>query len=147
MNVVPELLSADDVLGYECRIRVRHQEQETVSNERSSSQIGKDHTVTVLVVNLPSPSADNERTREDIWLPTSIPSRSVPTSPDRIAVCFAGRPLSSCVFALYSFPSKSFADVPITDAGIDTLAFLEASQGLLGLFGASVLRRPGVRRI
>ncbi|KAF8629259.1 hypothetical protein AX17_005838 [Amanita inopinata Kibby_2008] len=29
---------------------------------------------------------------------------------------------------------KSFADVPITDAGIDTLAFLEASQGLVGLF-------------
>ncbi|KAG6920155.1 hypothetical protein DXG01_004921 [Tephrocybe rancida] len=29
---------------------------------------------------------------------------------------------------------KSYADVPITDAGVDTLAFLEASQGLLGLF-------------
>ncbi|KAI0088166.1 het-c2 protein [Irpex rosettiformis] len=29
---------------------------------------------------------------------------------------------------------KSFADVPITDAGVDTVAFLEASQGVLGLF-------------
>ncbi|THU96742.1 glycolipid transfer protein [Dendrothele bispora CBS 962.96] len=29
---------------------------------------------------------------------------------------------------------KSFADVPITDAGVDTLAFLEASTGLVGLF-------------
>ncbi|KIK09835.1 hypothetical protein K443DRAFT_671151 [Laccaria amethystina LaAM-08-1] len=29
---------------------------------------------------------------------------------------------------------KSFADVPITDAGIDTVAFLEASDGLVGLF-------------
>ncbi|KAF8070796.1 glycolipid transfer protein domain-containing protein [Lyophyllum atratum] len=29
---------------------------------------------------------------------------------------------------------KSFADVPITDAGVDTLAFLEAAQGLVGLF-------------
>lgn len=27
---------------------------------------------------------------------------------------------------------KSFADVPITDAGIDTVAFLEASDGLVG---------------
>jgi len=43
----------------------------------------------------------------------------------------------------YSFPTKSFADVPITDAGVDTLAFLEASEGLLGLFGASVLRFLG----
>jgi hypothetical protein len=29
---------------------------------------------------------------------------------------------------------KSFADVPITDAGIDTLAFLEASEGVVRLF-------------
>ncbi|THU96921.1 glycolipid transfer protein [Dendrothele bispora CBS 962.96] len=29
---------------------------------------------------------------------------------------------------------KSFADVPITKAGVDTLAFLEASNGLVGLF-------------
>ncbi|KAI8993931.1 het-c2 protein [Trametes punicea] len=29
---------------------------------------------------------------------------------------------------------KSFADVPITDAGVDTLAFLEAAQGVVGLF-------------
>jgi len=29
---------------------------------------------------------------------------------------------------------KSFADVPVTDAGVDTIAFLEASQGLVGLF-------------
>jgi len=28
----------------------------------------------------------------------------------------------------------SFADVPITDAGVDTLAFLKASNGLVGLF-------------
>ena len=32
---------------------------------------------------------------------------------------------------------QSFADVPVTDAGVDTVAFLEASQGVLGLFGAS----------
>ncbi|KAJ2926739.1 hypothetical protein H1R20_g10347, partial [Candolleomyces eurysporus] len=29
---------------------------------------------------------------------------------------------------------KSFADVPITDAGVDTAAFLEAADGLVGLF-------------
>jgi len=29
---------------------------------------------------------------------------------------------------------KSFADVPITDAGVDTLAFLQAADGVLGLF-------------
>ncbi|KDR75098.1 hypothetical protein GALMADRAFT_248995 [Galerina marginata CBS 339.88] len=29
---------------------------------------------------------------------------------------------------------KSFADVPITDAGVDTVAFLEAADGLVGLF-------------
>ncbi|TFK53564.1 glycolipid transfer protein [Heliocybe sulcata] len=29
---------------------------------------------------------------------------------------------------------KSFADVPITDAGVDTLAFLEASTGLVRIF-------------
>ncbi|KII92668.1 hypothetical protein PLICRDRAFT_134453 [Plicaturopsis crispa FD-325 SS-3] len=29
---------------------------------------------------------------------------------------------------------KSFADVPITDAGVDTAAFLEAAEGLNGLF-------------
>ncbi|KAG6831724.1 hypothetical protein H0H87_004275 [Tephrocybe sp. NHM501043] len=29
---------------------------------------------------------------------------------------------------------KSYADVPITEAGVDTIAFLEASKGLLGLF-------------
>ena len=29
---------------------------------------------------------------------------------------------------------KSFADVPITDAGVDTLAFLAASDGLVGMF-------------
>jgi len=29
---------------------------------------------------------------------------------------------------------KSFADVPITDAGVDTLAFIEASEGLVGMF-------------
>ncbi|KAK0476725.1 glycolipid transfer protein [Armillaria novae-zelandiae] len=34
---------------------------------------------------------------------------------------------------------KSFADVPVTDAGVDTLAFLEASEGLVGIFGAQNL--------
>ncbi|KAG6873527.1 hypothetical protein C0995_014397 [Termitomyces sp. Mi166 len=29
---------------------------------------------------------------------------------------------------------KSFADVSVTDAGVDTLAFLEAAEGLVGLF-------------
>ncbi|KAH6914407.1 glycolipid transfer protein domain-containing protein [Coprinopsis sp. MPI-PUGE-AT-0042] len=29
---------------------------------------------------------------------------------------------------------KSFADVPITDAGVETASFLEASEGLVGLF-------------
>ncbi|ESK90896.1 het-c2 protein [Moniliophthora roreri MCA 2997] len=29
---------------------------------------------------------------------------------------------------------RSFTDVPVTDAGVDTLAFLEASEGLVGLF-------------
>jgi len=29
---------------------------------------------------------------------------------------------------------KSFADVPITDAGVDTMSFLQASDGLVGLF-------------
>jgi hypothetical protein len=28
----------------------------------------------------------------------------------------------------------SFADVPITDAGVDTLVFLKASEGLVGIF-------------
>ncbi|OBZ70917.1 Pleckstrin y domain-containing family A member 8 [Grifola frondosa] len=32
---------------------------------------------------------------------------------------------------------KSFADVPVTDAGVDTLAFLEAAQGVVGLFERS----------
>lgn len=43
-----------------------------------------------------------------------------------------------------SFIAKSFVDVPITDAGVDTPAFLEASEGLLGMFGASVLRSPSL---
>ncbi|CAA7261808.1 unnamed protein product [Cyclocybe aegerita] len=29
---------------------------------------------------------------------------------------------------------KSFADVPVTEAGVDTVTFLEASDGLVGLF-------------
>ncbi|KAF8198061.1 glycolipid transfer protein domain-containing protein [Pholiota molesta] len=29
---------------------------------------------------------------------------------------------------------KSFADVPVTDAGVDTVTFLEAADGLVGLF-------------
>lgn len=32
-------------------------------------------------------------------------------------------------------PRKSFATVSITDAGVDTLEFLEAAQGLVRLFG------------
>ncbi|KAF9233549.1 het-c2 protein [Melanogaster broomeanus] len=35
---------------------------------------------------------------------------------------------------------KSFADVPITDAGIDTLAFLEAAEGVVLLF--KLLQNP-----
>jgi hypothetical protein len=31
--------------------------------------------------------------------------------------------------------NQSFADVPVTDAGVDTAAFLQASEGVLGLFG------------
>jgi hypothetical protein len=31
---------------------------------------------------------------------------------------------------------QSFTDVPVTEKGVDTLAFLEASQGVVGLFGA-----------
>jgi hypothetical protein len=30
---------------------------------------------------------------------------------------------------------QSFADVPVTDAGVDTVTFLEAAKGLVGLFG------------
>ena len=30
---------------------------------------------------------------------------------------------------------RSFADVPITDEGVDTLAFLQACQDLVKLFG------------
>ena len=33
--------------------------------------------------------------------------------------------------------AQSFADVPISDAGVDTAAFLEAADGLVGLFGRS----------
>jgi len=44
------------------------------------------------------------------------------------------RDISPVRMAPYLDTVKSFADVPITDAGVDTLAFLEASEGLLGLF-------------
>jgi hypothetical protein len=33
--------------------------------------------------------------------------------------------------------AQSFADVPISDAGVDTAIFLEAADGLVGLFGRS----------
>lgn len=33
---------------------------------------------------------------------------------------------------------KSFADVPLTDKGVDTPTFLEASDGLVKLFGETV---------
>jgi len=35
----------------------------------------------------------------------------------------------------FSLDRQSFADVTITDAGVDTVAFLEAADGLVGLFG------------
>ncbi|THH17872.1 hypothetical protein EW146_g3012 [Bondarzewia mesenterica] len=38
------------------------------------------------------------------------------------------------IMAPYLETVKSFADVPITDAGVDTVAFLEASEGVVGLF-------------
>lgn len=42
---------------------------------------------------------------------------------------------------------QSFADVPVTDAGVDTVAFLEASKGLVGLFGMyTALKRDLIRR-
>ena len=47
-----------------------------------------------------------------------------------------------CVFLSRCFCSRdvqSFADVPVTDAGVDTVAFLEAAQGVVGLFGACTL--------
>ena len=31
---------------------------------------------------------------------------------------------------------QSFSDVPITDAGVDTVAFLQAAEGVVSLFGA-----------
>lgn len=34
---------------------------------------------------------------------------------------------------------KSYADVPVTDAGVDTTAFLEASEGLVSMFGMSFI--------
>jgi len=68
----------------------------------------------------------------------------VRTSSDRIAGCFTRRPPPPRCRGLWSChidsQAQSFADVPITDAGVDTLAFLEASGGLLGLFGAPILR-------
>lgn len=30
---------------------------------------------------------------------------------------------------------QSFVDVPVTEEGVDTLQFLEATQGLIGIFG------------
>jgi hypothetical protein len=54
VNVIPELLSGGDTLGYERRISVRHQHrgERGGNNARSASQIGID--LAVLVVNLPS---------------------------------------------------------------------------------------------
>jgi len=31
---------------------------------------------------------------------------------------------------------QSFVDVPVTDAGVDTVAFLEAAENLVKIFGA-----------
>ena len=39
---------------------------------------------------------------------------------------------------------QSFADVPITDKGVDTVKFIEASEGLVGLFGRFSKAIPGV---
>lgn len=33
---------------------------------------------------------------------------------------------------------QSFADVPITDLGVATISFLEAAEGLVGIFGKSL---------
>ena len=32
---------------------------------------------------------------------------------------------------------KSFTDVPVTDAGVDTVEFLQAAEGLTGMFSMS----------
>jgi hypothetical protein len=33
---------------------------------------------------------------------------------------------------------QSYVDVPVTDAGVDTVAFLEATEGLIKMFGGSM---------
>ncbi|KAK4700463.1 hypothetical protein P7C70_g5785, partial [Phenoliferia sp. Uapishka_3] len=40
--------------------------------------------------------------------------------------------------------SKSYVDVPVTDAGVDTVAFLEATESLIKMFGES-LQPPAPR--
>lgn len=41
-------------------------------------------------------------------------------------------------------PSQSFVDVPVTEDGIDTASFLDASEGLVKMFGAP-LHAPSYR--
>jgi hypothetical protein len=50
-------------------------------------------------------------------------------------VSISSTPLAYAV-SEHSFSLQSFADVPVTDAGVNTVAFLEAAEGLVGLFGA-----------
>lgn len=33
---------------------------------------------------------------------------------------------------------QSFVDVPVTEAGVDTASFLDASEGVVALFGMAV---------
>ena len=58
---------------------------------------------------------------------------------DTVTVCLSS---STRAYLTVLPPYQSFADVPITEAGIDTLAFLKASEGLVGLFGVSPFVSP-----
>jgi hypothetical protein len=50
----------------------------------------------------------------------------------KVGLCL---PLAQISSALTLFPShQSYADVPVTDKGVDTSAFLEATDGLIKLF-------------
>ena len=82
--VIPELFSRFDSLGQERRVsQCGHVRMCWCSNAGSPSQIGKDRAFHHLHLN-------NEiACQQKQWLPTSIPSRSVRTSSDRIASPFA----------------------------------------------------------
>lgn len=43
--------------------------------------------------------------------------------------------ITICIIIQFHYFFQSFADVTITDDGVDTLTFLAASEGLVGLFG------------